>query len=250
MSAALGRLFAIAEAYPELKADANFRDLQDKLAMAEDELQLSRRYYNGAVRNLNTAVKSFPGNVSPTSSSSPRPNSSNSGTKRRVRCPRSNSTRPEPCRYCELRRSLRVGLPDLAAFVLFAAAAVIAVAEERITLFSSEVTVNIRNSSLTVHETIDIVAEGNVIKRGIFRDIPTTYSDGHGTRFRVGLEVLGVTRDGKNEPFSIENISNGKQIRIGSADVFIPPGPHQYVITYRTTRQIAFLADFDDSIGT
>jgi LemA protein len=63
MSAALGRLFAIAEAYPELKADANFRDLQDKLAMTEDELQLSRRYYNGAVRNLNTAVESFPGNV-------------------------------------------------------------------------------------------------------------------------------------------------------------------------------------------
>ena len=63
MSAALGRLFAIAEAYPELKADANFRDLQDKLAGIEDELQLSRRYYNGAVRNLNTAVESFPGNV-------------------------------------------------------------------------------------------------------------------------------------------------------------------------------------------
>jgi len=63
MSAALGRLFAIAEAYPDLKADANFRDLQDKLAMTEDELQLSRRYYNGAVRNLNTAVESFPGNV-------------------------------------------------------------------------------------------------------------------------------------------------------------------------------------------
>jgi LemA protein len=63
MGAALGRLFAIAEAYPELKADANFRDLQDKLAGVEDELQLSRRYYNGAVRNLNTAVESFPGNV-------------------------------------------------------------------------------------------------------------------------------------------------------------------------------------------
>ena len=63
MSGMLGRLFAIAEAYPELKADANFRDLQDKLAGVEDELQLSRRYYNGAVRNLNTAVESFPGNV-------------------------------------------------------------------------------------------------------------------------------------------------------------------------------------------
>jgi LemA protein len=62
MSAALGRLFAIAEAYPELKADANFRDLQEKLAGIEDEIQLSRRYYNGAVRNLNTMIESFPSN--------------------------------------------------------------------------------------------------------------------------------------------------------------------------------------------
>ena len=63
MSAALGRLFAIAEAYPELKADANFRDLQDKLSHVEDEIQMSRRYYNGAVRNLNTMVESFPTNL-------------------------------------------------------------------------------------------------------------------------------------------------------------------------------------------
>ena len=62
MSAALGRLFAVAEAYPELKADANFRDLQDKLAGIEDEIQMSRRYYNGAVRNLNTMIESFPSN--------------------------------------------------------------------------------------------------------------------------------------------------------------------------------------------
>ncbi len=62
MSAALGRLFAVAEAYPELKADANFRDLQDKLAAVEDEIQMARRYYNGAVRNLNTMIESFPSN--------------------------------------------------------------------------------------------------------------------------------------------------------------------------------------------
>ena len=62
MGAALGRLFAIAEAYPELKADANFRDLQDKLSGVEDEIQMSRRYYNGAVRVLNTMIESFPSN--------------------------------------------------------------------------------------------------------------------------------------------------------------------------------------------
>ncbi len=62
MSAALGKLFAVAEAYPELKADANFRDLQDKLAGVEDEIQMSRRYYNGTVRDLNTMIESFPTN--------------------------------------------------------------------------------------------------------------------------------------------------------------------------------------------
>jgi LemA protein len=63
MSAALGRVFAIAEAYPQLKADANFRDLQDKLSGIEDEIQLSRRYYNGTVRNFNTKIESFPSNL-------------------------------------------------------------------------------------------------------------------------------------------------------------------------------------------
>ncbi len=63
MTAALGRLFAIAEAYPELKADANFRDLQDKLSGIEDEIQMSRRYHNGAVRDFNTQIESFPSNL-------------------------------------------------------------------------------------------------------------------------------------------------------------------------------------------
>ena len=63
MTAALGRLFALAEAYPQLKADANFRDLQDKLSGIEDEIQMARRYYNGAARNLNTMIESFPSNL-------------------------------------------------------------------------------------------------------------------------------------------------------------------------------------------
>lgn len=63
LTSVLGKLFAIAENYPELKADANFRDLQDKLAHIEDELQLARRYYNGAARNLNTLIESFPSNM-------------------------------------------------------------------------------------------------------------------------------------------------------------------------------------------
>lgn len=63
LSGALGRLLAIAEAYPDLKANTNFLEFQQALQTVEDEIQMARRYYNGAVRNLNTAVESFPSNV-------------------------------------------------------------------------------------------------------------------------------------------------------------------------------------------
>jgi LemA protein len=63
LSAALGRLFALAESYPELKASANFLDLQRQLGDVENEIQMARRYYNGAVRNQNVLVQSFPSNL-------------------------------------------------------------------------------------------------------------------------------------------------------------------------------------------
>ena len=60
LSGALGRLMAVAEAYPQLKADKNFLDLQTQLSEVEDQIQMARRYYNGTVRNLNTSIQSFP----------------------------------------------------------------------------------------------------------------------------------------------------------------------------------------------
>jgi len=63
VSRLLGNLFAVAEAYPDLKANTAFLELQDQLAEIEDQIQLSRRYYNGTVRNLNIAVDSFPSNI-------------------------------------------------------------------------------------------------------------------------------------------------------------------------------------------
>lgn len=63
LSRALGNLFAVAENYPDLKASQNFLELQKSLADIEEQLQLARRYYNGAVRNLNILVDSFPSNL-------------------------------------------------------------------------------------------------------------------------------------------------------------------------------------------
>lgn len=60
---ALKSLFAVSENYPDLKANENFKHLQEEIVDAEDKIQAARRFYNGAVRNLNTKVKQFPSNV-------------------------------------------------------------------------------------------------------------------------------------------------------------------------------------------
>src|SRR5947199_1304424 len=61
--AALGRLFAVAENYPELKANQNFLALQSELSNTEDRIQASRRFYNANVQDFNRRVQSFPSNV-------------------------------------------------------------------------------------------------------------------------------------------------------------------------------------------
>jgi LemA protein len=63
LSGTLKSLFAVAEAYPDLKANQNFLSLQQELANTEDKIQAARRFYNANVQELNTSVESFPGNL-------------------------------------------------------------------------------------------------------------------------------------------------------------------------------------------
>lgn len=63
LEGALKSLFAVAEAYPDLKASQNFVELQQELVDTEDKIQAARRFYNGGVRDLNTKIKIFPNNV-------------------------------------------------------------------------------------------------------------------------------------------------------------------------------------------
>jgi LemA protein len=62
ITAAIGRIFAVAEAYPQLRASENFQSLQKDLADVEDQIQMARRYYNGAVRDFNVMIQQFPSN--------------------------------------------------------------------------------------------------------------------------------------------------------------------------------------------
>ncbi len=63
LGSAVTGLFGIAEAYPELKANVNFLELQRELSDTENKIQASRRFYNGNVRELNTGIQAFPGNL-------------------------------------------------------------------------------------------------------------------------------------------------------------------------------------------
>ncbi len=116
---------------------------------------------------------------------------------------------------------------------------------ERITNYASDITVA-KNGGLTVTETITVMVADDQIRHGIFRDFPTTYTDKFGRRVRVGFTVLRVTRDGFNEPYDIANIEDGQRIKIGDANVLLPPGLHTYTITYTTDRQIGFFDSFDE----
>jgi uncharacterized membrane protein YgcG len=99
---------------------------------------------------------------------------------------------------------------------------------------------------MDVAESIRVRAEGNEIRRGIYRDFPTDYRDRLGNRVRVDLDVLGVSRDGVIESWHAQRQSNGVRIYIGSEDVYLDPGEYIYRIQYRTSRQLGFFDEHDE----
>jgi len=116
---------------------------------------------------------------------------------------------------------------------------------EVIVHFKSDIVVH-ADATLTVTETIKVRAAHRKIKRGIYRDFPTTYHDRHGNKVRVGFEIRSVMRDGKPEAYHGEAIRNGRRVYMGKKDVFINKGVHTYTLTYRTDRQIGYFKKFDE----
>jgi len=121
----------------------------------------------------------------------------------------------------------------------------VAGADERILSFDSQIQVQ-ADSSLEVIETIAVRAEGQQIRRGIFREFPTTYTKPNGTRTTVGFELLSIRRDGASEDYHMERRSNGVAIYVGHKDRFLSPGEYRYEIRYRTDRQLGFFPDHDE----
>ena len=120
-----------------------------------------------------------------------------------------------------------------------------ALGAEIISSFNSDIRLE-KSGAMTVAETITVNAEGNRIRRGIFRDFPLTFTDENGRLRSVDFDVVSVTRDGQDEPRKTESITSGIRIYAGSEDVMLSPGRHQYVFTYRTNRQIRYFPDHDE----
>jgi hypothetical protein len=95
-------------------------------------------------------------------------------------------------------------------------------AQERILSYDSEVQVA-ADGSLEVTERIAVRAEGNNIRRGIYRDFPTRYKDGYGNRIVVDFQMIDVQRDGKTEPWFTENRPNAVRINTGNDGLLHTP---------------------------
>ena len=120
-----------------------------------------------------------------------------------------------------------------------------AAAQERILSYDVLAEVE-KDGTLLVREQISVVAEGNAIKRGIYRSFPTRYKDRLGNRFKVGFEVTEVLKNGVPEPWFTKEENNGVIVYIGDSDIELTPGTYNYTLSFRTTRQIGFFDDYDE----
>jgi uncharacterized membrane protein YgcG len=140
-----------------------------------------------------------------------------------------------------LIRHVRVVAAVVAAVVAVGLAGAARAAEE-ILAYDAAVTVA-ADGVLDVTETIRVRAEGDRIRRGIYRDFPLTFLDDDGRRRRVSFELVGVTRDGRPEPHHTAASSQGIRIYAGEESALLSAGVFTYVFHYRTGRQVRFLPE-------
>src|SRR5699024_8545282 len=112
---------------------------------------------------------------------------------------------------CVLRPGTMRLKAAFAGMAIILAAIMPALAAERITSFDATIEV-MPSSDIVVEEKIDVVSEGRQIKHGIFRTIPLRYQDEYGNRRSATIDVLGVSLDGRAEPYQVERTGNGVRI--------------------------------------
>jgi uncharacterized membrane protein YgcG len=118
-------------------------------------------------------------------------------------------------------------------------------ADERILSYHSDILIR-SDGWIEVTETIRVRAEGNQIRRGIFRDYPTDYEDQYGNNFEALYEPQSVLRNNLPEPFHSEEMWNGVRTYFGSSDRMLEAGEHTYTYRYHAGRMIGFFGDKDE----
>ncbi|MDX1495906.1 MAG: DUF2207 domain-containing protein, partial [Longimicrobiales bacterium] len=120
-------------------------------------------------------------------------------------------------------------------------------AQEIEEILSFDVSIDVREGGVMhVREEIRVRALGRQIRRGIFRDVPTSFPRRLNLgRIEAPFEVLSVSRNGRPEPYNLETVGGplgrrGMRIRIGSPNVLLPEAVHDYVIEYETSRWVTF----------
>ncbi len=121
----------------------------------------------------------------------------------------------------------------------------VASSDERILEYRSDIQLR-PDGQLLVTERIRVRAEGQDIRRGIYRDFPTRYRDRMGNHVVVEFFPLSVNRNGAPEPWHTKELSNGVRIYAGSAGRMISTGIHEYELKFTTNRQLGFFDDHDE----
>lgn len=133
----------------------------------------------------------------------------------------------------------------LLSWLLFFSSLVLIAQEEKITSFHSDITVA-ESGSLTVRETIQIYAAGDIFKRGITRALPLTRRDIDNNRIGVDYIIREVLVDGKPVNYFTEKEGGDLVVYVGERDRYLSPGNYRYEILYETAGQIGFFDDYDE----
>jgi len=115
---------------------------------------------------------------------------------------------------------------------------------EHILSFHSDIEIS-KDAETTITEKIKVYAEGNIIKRGIFRSLPL-WRNVNGKKIRIKYDIISVRKNGSKENYHTENTSDDYGIYFGNKDIILSPGVYEYELKYKTNDQIGFFKDYDE----
>ena len=218
----LHRIFALSEAYSELRAMESFRGLQTTLSDIEDHLQNARRYYNAVVRDFNTAIAQFPANV----------------------LARSMGFGPREFFGLDDRSEAATPGVALALFLLVLGAVPGAAQDRTLTIERFATTIQVKpDATLEIEEAIAARFDGKW--NGIYRTVPVEYRTPQGFNWSVRLDLLGAM-DGSGQPLRVESARERHYIKY---KIWVPGAENTskvIVLRYRVHNGLRFFEDHDE----